>query len=421
MPSAAPTSPPTLAFTLDESSRHYPGWRVVFACFVMAALVWGFGFYGHGFYLAELQRSHGWPTSLIAGASTLYYLFSALLVVFISDAIRCFGVRACTLTGAFTLAGSVAALPFITEPWQVVAAYLVMAFAWATMSLGAINNILGLWFESKRGLAISLALNGASFGGIVIVPALVFLSGATSFTTAMLAGAALVVVLMLTVAFAILGTRAPRVPTDERVLLAATPESPSSRAQVWTRASALRSLAFWNVSGAFSVAITSQAGFLVHQIAFLEPAIGRYAAGIAVAITTSMAIVGRLVLGALSERINQRTASAVSLAAQAAALAVMTQTQDPATLFGACAVYGFSVGNVITFPSLIVQHEFPAAAFGMLMGLSTGISQFTYAFGPGLLGLVRDATGGYGAALAVCIALNLIAAVIVLRPPRSTV
>jgi predicted MFS family arabinose efflux permease len=125
------------------------------------------------------------------------------------------------------------------------------------------------------------------------------------------------------------------------------------------------------------------------------------------------------VLGALSERINQRTASAVSLAAQAAALAVMTQTQDSATLLAACAVYGFSVGNVITFPSLIVQHEFPAAAFGMLMGLSTGISQFTYAFGPGLLGLVRDATGGYGAALAVCIALNLIAAAIVLRPPRA--
>lgn len=421
MPSAAPTSPPTPACTPEESSRHYPGWRVVFACFVMAALMWGFGFYGHGFYLAKLQRSHGWPTSLIAGASTLYYLFSALLVVFISDAIRRFGVRACTLTGAFTLAGSVAALPFITEPWQLVAAYLVMAFAWATMSLGAINNILGLWFERKRGLAISLALNGASFGGIVIVPALIFLSGATSFTTAMLAGAAVVLALMLPVAFAILGARVPRAPTAERTGLQPKDDTGSEPRGEWTRASALHSLAFWSVSAPFSLAITSQAGFLVHQIAFLEPAIGRYAAGIAVAITTSMAIVGRLVLGALSERINQRAASAVSLAAQAAALAVMTQTQDAATLLAACAVYGFSVGNVITFPSLIVQHEFPAAAFGMLMGLSTGISQFTYAFGPGLLGLVRDATGGYGAALAVCIALNLIAAVIVLRPPRSTV
>ena len=342
-------------------------------------------------------------------------------MVFISDAIRRFGVRACALTGAFTLAGSVAALPFITEPWQLVAAYLVMAFAWATMSLGAINIILGLWFERKRGLAISLALNGASFGGIVIVPALVFLSGATSFATAMLAGAALVLALMLPVAFAILGARVPRPPAADRTGLQPKDDTGSEPQSEWTRASALRSLAFWSVSGPFSLAITSQAGFLVHQIAFLEPAIGRYAAGIAVAITTSMAIVGRLVLGALSERINQRTASAVSLAAQAAALAVMTQTQDATTLLGACAVYGFSVGNVITFPSLIVQHEFPAAAFGMLMGLSTGISQFTYAFGPGLLGLVRDATGGYGAALAVCIALNLIAAVIVLRPPRSTV
>ena len=118
MPSAAPTSPPTPAYTPDEASARYPGWRVVFACFVMAALVWGFGFYGHGFYLAELQRRHGWPASLIGGASTLYYLVSALLVVFITDAIRRFGVRACVIAGAFALAGSVAALPFVAEPWQ---------------------------------------------------------------------------------------------------------------------------------------------------------------------------------------------------------------------------------------------------------------------------------------------------------------
>ena len=76
----------------DESSLGYHGWRVVAACFVMAMLVWGFGFYGHGFYLAELKRLHGWPTSLMGGASTAYYLVSALLVVFIDDAMRRFGV-----------------------------------------------------------------------------------------------------------------------------------------------------------------------------------------------------------------------------------------------------------------------------------------------------------------------------------------
>jgi MFS family permease len=401
---------------IDEASPGYRGWRAVLACFVMAVLCWGFGFYGHGFYLAELQHRNGWPASLIASASTLYYLFSALLVVFINDTIRRFGARACVLVGAVALAGSATALPFITAPWQLFAAYLVMAFAWATMSLGAINNILGLWFERKRGLAISLALNGASFGGVIIVPGLVFLTGAAGFTVAMLAGAAFILVLMVPIAVRILdGTAPPHPLGPSRESSTAGPPAPPTP---WTRRRALGSLAFWSASAPFALAITSQAGFLVHQIAFLEPAIGRYAAGIAVAITTSMAIVGRLTLGAFADAMNQRLAAALSLIAQAAALALMTQTHDATTLFAACAVYGFSVGNVITFPSLIIQREFDAAAFGMLIGLSTGLGQFTYAFGPGLLGLVRDATGGYGAALGLCIALNLAAAAIVVRRPR---
>ena len=402
-----------------ETSPRYPGWRVVFACFVMAMLCWGFGFYGHGFYLAELRRLHGWPAALTASASTAYYLFSALLVALISDAIRRFGVRACVLVGTLALAGSAAALPFVREPWHLFAAYFVMSFAWATMSIGAITNILGLWFDAKRGLAISLALNGASFGGVVIVPLLVFVAGATDFRTAMLTGAAVVVLVQLPLLALVLGASPPR-----RAPAASVPRHGSGTGArtvptPWTRRAALHSTPFRTVTAFAAVGIFSQAAFLVHQIAFLEPVVGRYPAGIAVAVTTAMAIVGRLVLGSFADRLDQRAAAAVSLASQAAALLVMTQAADVRVLLAASAVYGFSVGNLITFPSLIVQREFPAAAFGMLIGLSTAISQFTYAFGPALIGVVRDATGGYGAALAICIALNLIAAAIVLVRPRD--
>jgi MFS family permease len=398
----------------DESSLRYHGWRVVAACFVMAMLVWGFGFYGHGFYLAELQRLHGWPASLMGGATTAYYLLSALLVVFIDDAIRRFGIGACVLLGAVSLAGSAAALPFVAEPWQLFAAYLVMSLAWATMSLGAINVILGLWFRERRGLAISLALNGASFSGIAIVPVLVFLAGAADFAVAMLVGAAVILVLAVPLALTVLSAPLPR-PAESTT----ADEAPNAQLvpPKWTRAAALRSRHFWSVSAPFALAITAQAGFLVHQIAFLEPTIGRNPAGIAVAVTTGMAIVGRLVLGTMANWLDQRLASAVSLASQAAALGVMIWASDADTLLIACAVYGFSVGNVITFPALILQREFEAAAFGMLIGLSTGIGQFTYAFGPGLLGVVRDISGGYGAALALCIALKLSAAAMVLRRP----
>jgi hypothetical protein len=64
-----------------------------------------------------------------------------------------------------------------------------------------------------------------------------------------------------------------------------------------------------------------------------------------------------------------------------------------------------------------VQREFPGAAFGMVIGLSTAIGQFTFALAPWLLGIVRDETGGYIAVLGLCMALQLGAAVLVLWNP----
>jgi cyanate permease len=135
----------------------------------------------------------------------------------------------------------------------------------------------------------------------------------------------------------------------------------------------------------------AQVGFFVHQIAFLEPAIGRTLAGLTVALLT-------------------RRVTALSLLSQATALLAMTQTTNAAALFLACAIFGLSAGNLISLPALIIQREFEATSFGMLVGLSTAIGQFTYAFGPGLLGIVRDATGGYTAALTLCMMLELAAA-----------
>jgi MFS family permease len=396
----------------EEASIRYAGWRVVFVCFVMALVCWGFGFYGHAFYLAELQRLHGWPTSWISTATTLYYFVAAILVAFVSDGIRRFGPRNCVLAGAVSFAISAAALPFIRSPLQLYIVYLLMTVGWATMSVAAITNIIGPWFSSRRGLAISFALNGASLSGVIIVPALVFLAGKTSFTVAMLTGSILILAVMIPLAMRVLAD-SPVFANDR------LPATGSNAASGWTRASALRSRAFWSVSGPFSLSLMSQAAFLVHIIAFLEPSMGRNAAGVAVAVTTAMAIVGRLVLGALAHRIDQRMASALSLVSQSAALVLMIQTEDHNLLFLACAIYGFSVGNLITFPALIVQREFEPASFGMIVALSTAITQFTYSFGPGLIGIVRDAAGTYTAAILVCIALNLTAAAIVARRPQD--
>src|SRR5437899_12493518 len=80
-----------------ETSARYEGWRIVAVCFLVATFGWAFGFYGQSVYLAELQRQHGWPASLISGATTFFYLFGAAIVVFVSEAVKQFGPRNCLI------------------------------------------------------------------------------------------------------------------------------------------------------------------------------------------------------------------------------------------------------------------------------------------------------------------------------------
>jgi MFS family permease len=402
----------TMPSRVEESSLRYPGWRVVLACFLVALFIFGFGLYGHAVYLAELQRLHGWSTGLISNASTLSFLLGSLLAVFTSDVMARIGTGRFLLAGIFALAASTTLLAFAETPWQLYAAYILLACGWMGMGTVVIATIVSSWFDHRRGLAISIAFNGATFGGIIIAPMLVVLIGAVGFTRAMLAMTAVMIVILVPVVIGLIGVSAPA--SEGRDQAAGSSEPPPAL----SRGKLLRDFGFWTIAAPFSLALLAQVGFIVHQIALLEPAMGRSLAALAVAVTTTMAVIGRLCLGLVVDRLEPRAVTAGSLATQAAALFAITQTTEPAVLFAACAVYGFSIGNLITLPPLIIHREFEPASFGTVLGLSTAICGIVSAFGPGLVGFVRGATGGYTAALMLCLALQLVSAAIVLRRAR---
>jgi predicted MFS family arabinose efflux permease len=393
--------------SIDESSFRYEGWRIVAVCFLLATFGWGLGFYGQSVYVAELQRARGWPTALISAGTTFFYLFGALLVVFVGEAVRKYGPRICLVAGTLAMAAAALAIGAVREPWQLYLADAVLAFGWAGTSLAMITNTISLWFDSKRGMAISLALNGASFGGIVGVPLLVMLIGHIGFASAMYAAAGAMLVLLVPVILQLVGR-----PPDLHGWHAAAKAKPQSSTEI--RAWALRDVGFLTVTIAFALVLFAQVGFIVHLISFLDPVIGRERAAVAVAVLTAMAVVGRVLFSMVIDRLNQRLASALSFLSQALALLVVINLHNDYVLIAACAVFGFSVGNLITLPSLIVQQEFDSAAFGVLISLNTAINQVTYAFGPGVVGALRDWSGGYALPFYLCIALEVLAAALIL-------
>ena len=396
------------------------GWKIVVVAFVIAFFAFGIGFYSLGIYLVALNARHGWPIAFISLAITVYYVLGASLTAFVGDAFERFGPCRVVSVAVGALGLGVLALPLLERPWQLFVAFGVMAVGWAATSGAAINTLVAPWFDRKRGLAVSIAMNGAAAGGVVIVPLWATLIAARGFATAALVmvGAMMLIVLPLIARYPHRGPEVMGLRPDGAM---AGPGDPARRPETMPalpRRELLRSIHFWTISAPFALGLLAQVGFITHQVAYLTPRLGAERAALTLSLTTLAAIIGRLATGVFIDRVDRRLACAANLAVQAVAVVTMIGWPSPSVLYVACALFGLGVGNMTTFPGLVVQVEYPKEHFSRVVSFVVAINQFTFAFGPGLLGAIRDWSGSYTAALAVCVGCEVVAAIVIVMGRR---
>jgi MFS family permease len=400
----------------------YHGWLVVAAAFLVALYGFGLGFYGPGIYLVALKALHGWPISELSSAITAYYVLGATLLFFwVGPFFERYGPRKIVVVGTVAMACGVVLLGFVTQPWHVYAAFAMMSVGWATMSGAAINIIVAPWFDGRRGLALGWALNGASAGGIIIAPLLTFLIANFGFAFAIASVSASMLATLIPVAIVVLRPR--RANEYDPVERAADPDtaprsSPASavKASDFRLTTLLRSSVFISISVPFALGLTAQVGFLTHQIGFLSPTIGTVAAGWAVSLTTLAAVLGRIATGYIADRFDRRAVACVNFIVQMLGMAILATATAPAILYLGCALFGLGVGNTTSLPGLLVQQDFPKQHFARIVSLVVAINQFSFAFGPSLLGQLEHAEGSYGTGLLACLSMEALAALIVISP-----
>ncbi len=395
------------------SERVFHGWYVVAGTFLIAVWSWGLAFYGLSIYLVALGREHGWSISSVSVAITSYYLMGAAVTAAAGDVMRRLGGHWAVAGGVLFMAAGVTGLTAIDQLWQLYAALFAMAVGWGFMSGAAINILIAPWFERKRGVAVSLALTGASGGGIVIAPALLALVAQVGFQWGVRIAALAMVATLLPVAMLLrktpaqLGLGPDGDPPSRDARAAAAP------ARKWRRSEALKTRRYWTISIAFATGLAAQVGVITHMISHLGPLLGPAGAGAALSVTTAAAILGRVPMGALADRMDRRVIAGLNFLLQVVGIALLAWPSSDGAIYAGCALFGLGVGNVITLPGLLVEAEFPREHFAGTISLITATNQLAFAFAPGLLGLLRDATGDYRLAYALCAAADLVAAAVV--------
>lgn len=381
----------------------FHGWRVVAACFVIAAFAWGLGLFGSSVYLQAVTTTHGWAISEVAPAITLFFLVGASIQRLVGRSIDRLGPRPVMIVGAISMGSGVALIGQTWAPWQLYPCFVLIGIGWAMLSMVAITATVAPWFERHQGRSMTLAITGASIGAILGVPLILLALRQLGLAGGLLTTGMVSVVLLVPLVWRVMRFKGPadigaRRDGDAPVLVdaPAVPVAPRPLA-----ATGRPGMLLWSVAAAIALGLTVQIGFITHHVALAAPLLGAEGAGLLVSATGVTAFAGRLVLAKIVDGVSVRRLAALIMVMQTLALGAMSMWPTVPVTIAASLVYGYGIGHVTTLGPVIVRREFGAEAFGARYGAAATVIQLVSALGPALFGLARDAYGSYGPGLAI--------------------
>lgn len=413
--------------TRATGQRIFYGWWIALAAMMIVFVGVGSGLYAPAVFLAVFHERFGWSRSAISLATTCYFLTSGLVGIAIGKWIDTHSTRGLFIASACLMAVALLALGRITQLWQLFPVYLLLAPGFTGLANIPTNALIARWFVRRRALALSIAMCGISLGGVVFTPLLVQVIERWSLRAATVMLAAILVVVVIPIALLVIRDQPgalglgpdgdpPATPTT------GTDAAPNADAG-WSRSMAVRTRAFWLLVVAFGFGLAAQQAFLLHQISFLSGEIGAGAAATVLSATAGASIVGRLALGTVSDRLDKRLLAAGCFAAQGLAVVLVLHTGSLPLIYLYTLIFGLTMGNSYIMMSLLTAECFGVASFGAVYGLLSVFVMGGSAFGPWLVGLLSDASGGYLLPFTISGGTAVVMAFVVLfaHPPRRAV
>jgi MFS family permease len=332
-----------------------------------------------------------------------------------------FGARRVTAAGSVLLAASLALTAYCQNLWQLALVYGVLA-ALGLAGTGPVvaNAVVTRWFVRRRGTAVSLLGSAAMTGMSLLVPVVAWLIGAFGWRTAYLVLGAAVLVGMLPLCLLVvrdspeaMGLR----PDGDRVV----PGTPAPAVVRTPAATALRTVAFWQLGGSFFTCGFSMALVAAHGVPMLTdhgytPMFASWVIGV----LGASSIVFTLTLGTLSDRFGARPVLAAIYAGRALIFAGLFLIRDnPAAMIGVAIAGGITLAGSMSMTSVLTADIYGRYSVGSILGVIFLVHQTGAALGSWLAGALFEATGGYGAMFAIASILLAAAGLVSLRVDRE--
>jgi MFS family permease len=393
------------------------GW-VVLACICLA----GFARQGPAVavlsvFVVPMTAAFGWSRTEIAGAVSLGGVLAAIISPMLGPTLDRRGARLVLCVAVLGTGLSTMALSLIQS---LLAFYLLFCFArmnWAGPFDLGLYSALNNWFVTRRAVATSIA-NLAQMSGLVALPIIAQLAmrdGSWRDGWIAIGGTVLVVGFVPVWLFLVRRPEDVGLAPDRAYLVSHRPPAEPR----FSRVQAMRTQAFWLLSGYTVLVFPVQAGVSLHQAPHLiERGLSPIVAATVISFFSAMSAAASFGVGFLPRRWPIRYPLLLSAGLLSLGSFGLIGVDAAEQAYFAAGLFGLGLGGIMTLLPMTWADYFGRESYGAIRGVALSLQVLAQAAGPLLSGALRDWSGNYTGSLIVFGVLAAIAAVAALAARR---
>jgi len=405
--------------------RPFLGWRALGASFTGQFVSTGVTFAAFGVFVIPLVEAFDSTRGQISAALSIAFLAMGLMGPLIGHWIDRGLTRRLMVTGVTLCGLGLIGMSLATSLAQLAVLYCGLVTVGAALFGTSPSMALAAsWFERRRGLALGIAMAGATVASFVAPPAAAWLIDRFGWRGALLAFGAAALVLGLPVFLRFVIAR-PEMVGQQPDGDPAPPDASQAVSQTSSPVETsllVRDSRLWLLSIGFAFVFPSPIVMMASLVPFAEDlGFPRQDAAWFFSAAAPLSILSKIIFGAVSDRIPPRLAIWMVVLINAAAWILLRFDPDYPAFLGIAALYGIGIGATGPLHGLVIARCFGTLAFGRAAGIGGLAGLPLIAGAPALAGVLFDATGSYQVVFTVQAALLLFGGLLLSIPriPRS--
>ena len=379
---------------------------VVGACITQFTIV-GLMF-SYSIFFKTFEDEFGWSRTTLSAVTSLAFLMMGVLAGFMGFLGDRLGPRPVLASTGLAYGLGFALISQVGEPWQLFLIFgIFIALGMSTHDVITLSTVARC-FDKRRGIMTGVVKTGTAAGQMflpLVAAVLIAAIGWRSAAWTLGMGAAC---LLLVGALLINPSTSP---------LAATANGGEPSAGL---GSALKSRVFWTLCAIQFLFFPSLTTVPLHlPVHGMDLGMSVASAASLLSVIAGASVVGRLVIGAFSDRIGGKRGYILCLLPLIASMLAFSMMESRLALYAVALGYGFSHGGLFTVVAPTVAEYFGTRAVGAIFGGIVFFGTVGGAIGPILAGRVFDDTGTYLAAFLTLASMAALGLLLVLLLPRA--